>query len=221
MVQPQKKRRQGDYQRGRELARTPKQELKAFDLAYTTQQVSTIAGPPNFNCLNAMINGSELYQRVGRKTYMKSLHIRGWFDATNAAAIPPDVIRMIVFYDSQPNAAASAVTDLLQNSNAAAATTVFSGLNLVNRERFKILRDQVHTFPQSIAVAGEYQNVPDTSGIFAINEFIKLKGLESVYNGTNGGTSADITSGALWIVTISQHSTDWTFNFQSRLRYYD
>ncbi len=213
----------GDYQKGRELARTPKQELKAYDVAQLTTGFNT-AGV--FTCLNAPVNGSELYQRVGRKIYMKSIHIRG-FIVNGTTSASQDMARIIVFFDSQPNAAAGTLAALLQDSNAGAATSGTSEINLVNRQRFKILRDYQMIIPPATNTAGVITNVgvyDQAEKTFAIDMFIKLKGLETVYNGTNGGTIADITSGSLFIVTLNNvagNTGNWGFTFGTRLRYYD
>lgn len=220
--QPKKKSvKTGDYQKGRELTRTPKSELKAFDIARTATNVQLVATPPAFNLLNQMINGAELYQRVGRKVYMKSLHVRGYFQ--NIATTVQDAIRIIVFYDSQANAAAPTIANLLQDSNAAAGTTAESEINLFNRARFKILRDKQFCTPAVTNTAGVLTNLNyPSNNVFEFNEFIKLKGLEAVYNGTNGGTIADITSGSLYLVTLcDQQAAGWQFIYTSRLRYYD
>lgn len=210
-----------DYQRGRELAKAPKSELKAFDIALKTNTFSTIAGPPTFDTLNAMINGAELFQRVGRKTYMKSIHIRG---AIQPNAVGNDAVgRIIVYYDSQPNAAAPVIANLIQDSNNAAATTWQSGINLFNRQRFKILRDYQVLLGSVTNAAGNAELIPDPiKNSLNVEFFIKLKGLESVYNGTNGGTIADITSGAIGLVCFGDANVgSWDFKYGSRLRYYD
>lgn len=212
-----KKAKKGDYQKGRELARTPKQEIKSFDLANVNV---TFGAAGTFTLLNVPVNGAELYQRVGRKIYMKSLHIRGQVFPNGNGGI--DFGRLIVFYDSQPNAAASNIGTLLQDSNAAAGTSVTSEINLNNRQRFKILRDMQFMLPNYASadtpnILGYQDQIMQT---FNINEFIKLKGLETIFNGANGGTIADITSGSLYICTYSNNA-NWSFNFGSRLRYYD
>lgn len=212
-----------DYQKGRELNKTPKSELKAFDIAEIASVFKLVGTPPTFNTLNAQINGAELYQRVGRKTYMKSLHIRGYI--SNIITTTQDMGRIIIYYDSQPNAAAPLITDLLQDSNAAAGTTAFSEINLINRQRFKILRDYQVLLPSVTNTAGVLTNLTIMDPIkesFNIDFFIKLKGLETIYNATNGGTVADITSGAIGMVCVcASNNSDWAFTWTSRLRYYD
>lgn len=209
------------YQAGRELNKTPKQELKAFDVALRTNSFSTIAGPPVFDILNAVVNGAELYQRVGRKLYMKSIHVRGVIQPSGASMEAAG--RLLVIYDSQPNAAAPLIATLLQDSNAAAATTWASEINLINRQRFKILRDTQFLFGAALNVAGQTELVPDPiRNSLNVEMFIKLNGLEAIYNATNGGTIADIASGAIFLVAIGDANVGtFNFNYTSRLRYYD
>lgn len=218
------KAKTSDYQSGRELARPSMREKKAFDLATTMLTINTIGGgPPVFVTLNACVNGAELYQRVGRKIYMKSLHIRGFVNNTSTSV--NDFARIIIFYDAQPNAAAPTIQTLLQDSNAAAATTAYSEINLINRARFKILRDYQIILPSLTNTAGVITNFALQDNLLNplnINFFIKLKGLEAEYNGVNGGTIADISSGAIFITAVSSISNDnYDFIFTSRLRYYD
>lgn len=216
-----KKKATGDYQKGRELTVQPKQELKAFDVAFSQ---TNFAQAGNFVALNTPVNGAELYQRVGRKIYMKSLQIRGFIQSS--ATSTNDLARMIVFFDAQPNTAGPAnLATLLQDSNAAAGQTAISEINLTNRQRFKILRDKQFYLPSLTNTAGVLTNVgPQDQVMQALqfNEFIKLKGLETIYNGTNGGTVADITSGSLYVVFLSLNNTNqWSAAWGSRLRYYD
>lgn len=219
---PSKKRKRvGDYQKGRELARTPKQELKAFDVTTTNTAVVAVAGGPVSVCLNTPVNGAELYQRVGRKIYMKSLHFRGVF-VPSAAAIE-QYARLIIYYDSQPNTALPAIATILQDSTAGAATTWQSEINLINRQRFKILRDyQVMLGATNAGFTTEIVPDPIVSS-YNVDMFIKLKGLESIFNATNGGTIADVASGALNFVLVGSAAADgnWDLQWSSRLRYYD
>lgn len=214
-------RRSLGYQAGRSIYRVPKTEKKAFDLAQAAISFST-AG--NFNVLNAPVVGAELYNRIGRKIYMKSVHIRGVVN--NAATSVQDVARIILFYDSQVNGATPPLAALLQDSNPAAGTTGLSEINLVNRERFKIIRDYQLYLPAVTNTAGVLTNgsvvYDPIKHTFNIDWFVKLRGLEAVYNSANAGNSGDITSGALFLCFVSNNqSNTWSFSYTSRLRYYD
>lgn len=212
------------YQAGRSVASQPKQELKAFDFALSGFNIDAAATPATVAnaALNCPVNGSELYQRVGRKIYMKSLHMRGWLQAEATGV--QDILRLIIYYDSQPNGAAPTLATLIQDSNAGAATSVLSEINLNNRQRFQILRDKDILVPSVTFTAGVLTNTnyPDSSGRLAINEFIPLKGLETVFNAGTSQTIADITSGAIGFFFISQTTDNtWLFDYTTRLRYYD
>lgn len=216
-----KRRTTGDYQAGRELPGVPKQELKAFDVALRSNVFMTVAGPPTFDVLNAQVNGAELYQRVGRKTYMKSIHIRGVIQPNAAGS--ESAVRMLLIYDSQPNKVAPLITDLLLDSNAAAGTTWASEINLINRQRFKILKDTQFLLGSVTNVAGNSELIPDPiRNSLNVEMFLKLNGLETIYNATNGGTIADISSGAIFLVCVGDaNAGSFQFNYTSRLRYYD
>lgn len=154
---------------------------------------------------------------------MKSLHIRGWLQPQASGF--EDIARIIVYYDSQSNGAAPTIQTLLQDSNVGAATSYNSEINLTNRQRFKILRDTMIHTPAYTNTAGVLTNMAPRvteGGNVIYNEFIKLKGLETIFNATNGGTIADITSGAIGIVAFcAVNNNSWYFSFGTRLRYYD
>lgn len=199
----------------------PTTELKAFDVAFTNSAF-TAAGV--YQSLNLPVNGPEIYQRIGRKIYMKSIHIRGHI--FNSSTAQQDVARVLLIYDSQSNAGVPVLANILQDSNAAAASTGLSHLNLVNRQRFKVLKDYQVTLPSVTNTANVLSNGPvlmdPIENTFNINWFVKLRGLETIFNATNGGTSADISSGNILLVTVSASAgSTWNLAYSSRLRYYD
>lgn len=210
-----RRRKRGDYQKGRETLKSSK-ELKALDTT-VNQAFKVSGGPPPISTLNYPVVGAELYQRVGRKIYMKSIHFRGV--VFNTAAAAQDFIRIVILYDANPNAAAPAYTDILQDSTAGSATSFFSHLNLTNRQRFKVLKDWHKVMPLTTAANAE-ASVPEIN-CFSLDWFIPLKGLETVYNGTNGGSIADIVTGAIVIMTYASNTNLWQLNGTFRLRYYD
>jgi len=200
----------------------PKAELKCFDnfLSMTDATAGSLA------CLNDQVQGNAFYQRVGQRTYSKSVRIKGTFQLT-AGSIRDTVIRWVLFYDGQPNSPAAFTVPLLfTDANPGAATSVFSHMNMQNRERFTILRDKIIIMPSQTVAAGlvtatgvgDYIRQP-----FSFDEYIKLDNLESIYNQTNGGTLADLTTGSLYLLVFGQAASNgaWTFTGNSRLRYYD
>lgn len=222
---PSRRGRGRGYQSGRSLYRKPQVELKAFDQSSFTNGLRTPAAGTSISpIINLPINGPELYQRVGRKIYMKSVQVTGY--VYNVATAPQSLGRILLMYDSQSNGALPVVADILSDMTAVIATSGCSHLNLNNRQRFQVLRDHKITLPAVTNTVGVLTNGPafnDTAPFrYEINWFIKLKGLEAVYNQVNGGTIADVASGALFLLFVTDAGdATWTFKGCTRLRYYD
>lgn len=171
--------------------------------------------------------GSDFNQRIGRKIVMKSVYIRGIMGAeaaitgwTPPLASPAFLARMIILIDWQPNGAVPTIADILVTASAN------SQLNANNRDRFKILKDKVYaignmdidtTATQTWAICGGQT-------VKAIKVYKKIN-IETIFNATNGGTIADINSGALYMVwigtTAAGTDTDGIANLSTRVRYID
>jgi len=113
-------------------------------------------------------------------------------------------------YDRQPNGAFPAITDILYNQNAG-ATEYAAGVNMTNKSRFSILRDlriELDTLLQEGVVLHNYTKCN------AETEF-----------GADGGTVADIRTGALYLVAftglLTGPGTITLRNCMSRIRYFD
>jgi len=196
-------------------------ELKAFDIALGDSEFRT-AG--KVELLNVPTAGTDNYNRVGRKVNAVSIHVRAAIRVFNAGAtLPRRLLRILLVWDKQTNATAPSGNDILMDSNAAAAQSTFSFTNLANRERFQILRDEFLSCPVYDATANSTQNQLDyLNPQLHIDWYVPLKGKDTIFNQVNGGTVADIQSGALFLVTYSSGPDDeWTANYASRYRYYD
>lgn len=196
-----------------------KQELKVSDITTAQYAVNTTG---TFTLLHVPILGTDYTQRIGRKTVIKSLYIRGRVLIENAQVFTAAITcaaqqpRMILFWDMQPNGAAPAVTDLLNTADST------SHLNLNNRDRFRIIKDKTFVFdPMVITAATAVANWNRT--ISDIKCYKKLTG-EVIFNGTNGGTIADINSGALymfWIGNVPAGTNDSLAVLSTRIRFDD
>lgn len=199
-------------------------ELKVADFAAVQGSVLTFSTAGTFQLLAAPIQGTGFDNRIGRKITNKSLYIKGYIQTEASQTndlidVPAQHGRMIVFVDFQPNGAAPATTDLLKTADSV------SQLNLNNRDRFKILVDKEFVFdPYGFNTA---TNVSYLSCVNQIRYFKKYKRLniETIFNGTNGGTVADITTGAIYVFFISNTALSAGLNvfatFTSRIRYSD
>lgn len=198
----------------------------------------TVAG--GFDLLNGIGEGTAGHQRVGRRVKNVALSIRGNIapnTAVGAIAHDASFIRYLVIYDKFPNGTTPNLSDLLQDVAVAGTLTndAKSGLNLINRDRFLVLRDRAHIMPAigaagATAVNQENLTIDTTSDSkYSINltEYISLKGLMSQYNTTTAVITA-ITAGSIYMICLSSQdasavntNASWIAQFTCRLRFWD
>lgn len=181
-------------------------ELKGVDqsLAITA---GNLLSTTNTNGSSFVINliqpGSASYNRVGRKTYCKSLRLRGIVNATlddnaGASGIASNVVRMVVVWDKQPSGALPAFDTIFGKTDqtGAESCTFQDSQRYDNTGRFQVLRDVTMNF-----VAQASMNATIAQTVTApFDEFIKLGNRESVYSGQSSPqTIADISTGALYV----------------------
>lgn len=197
-------------------------ERKVSDVSPSTISVDTTGAVQLLHC---PVPGTDMTNRIGRKTCPRSVAIRAQISITPATGGAPiadcvaQTVRWILFVDFQPSGAAPAITDLLT------AASPFAHLNLNNRDRFKVLRDKIfnmgpifygNTATQTYAV-GE-----NLCKVFKV--YKKINGIETIFNTGSAGTIADISSGALyscWIGSTAAGSTDCAAVMTSRVRFDD
>ena len=155
--------------------------------------------------LNAAVQGVTPITYVGRSLRMKSLHIR-WLGSLAATTVGSSPLRMLIVYDKQTNAATPATTAVV------AADNISSPMNLANNRRFLVLMDE------EIPCVGD-----KGPSAWFVNRYRKLN-LVTEFNTTNGGTVADITSGAIFALFWQNGNlitADPTNRLYSRIRFVD
>lgn len=177
-----------------------------------------------FTLLSAPVPGSDFTNRIGRKTLIKSVYIRGIVsceladqDGPTVGASPCQLGRMIIFADMQPNGAAPVLTDILTTASS------ISQLNLNNRDRFKIYCDKVFALNAYAYNVTANSQLASLSNSIAVKKFKKLN-LETIYNAGTAGTIADIQSGALYLLTVGNRvagTDDATATLSTRVRFVD
>lgn len=198
-------------------------EVKVADLTSASYAINSAGA---LTVLNPLVKGTDFFNRIGMKVALRSLHVNGFLNTIRNVALF-DYARIMIVYDRQPNAAFPSVATLLQDVSpaGAAASNSLSGINMVNRERFLVLMDERIYLPETDTGTGAQPGQPDpVSSTFKINRFIKLNELISMYNDTNGGTIADITTGSLFLLTFGQNaaaSEGYALQASFRLRYDD
>lgn len=112
------------------------------------------------------------------------------------------------------------MTDVLQSA------TSISHLNPNNRDRFKILWDKQFAFgPIKVDnTATQSYSWAQGPSVYSVKYFKKLN-LEMIFNAGSAGTIADVTSGALYLLTIGTTAagtnTDADFIVTTRVRFDD
>lgn len=209
--------------RGARFYGRPTAEKKVSDIATATYQVNTTG---SFTLLHVPVLGTDYTNRVGRKTMQRSIGIKGRIQTEASNGLPANTsvaaqqARMIIFMDMQPNGAAPAVGDLLNSADPA------SQLNLNNRDRFRIIRDKMYSFGPyyTVSTATQAQGFVGGNQVATIKLYKKCK-IETIFNGTNGGTIADITSGAVYMFWIGSAAagtnSDCNAVVSTRVRYED
>lgn len=167
------------------------------------EPAAAFTGLTEVNCIpqDATVAG-----RIGNKVVIRSLHCK--FNLTSAAAVLGTARAMLV-YDRQPTGAFPAIASILTDLPAAAASP-FGGLNISNKSRFSVIRDEF------IPVDAAQQQV------VAKNWY--CKGRWEVEFGANAGTIGDFRTGAIYFICFSAYAAGGVItvtNQVCRSRYYD
>lgn len=156
--------------------------------------------------LNGLQLGLDFSNRIGRQITMCSIEFNGLHFVTPATGVDQQV-RTIVFIDKQTNGAAPVITDLLVSSSPNSLR------NLNGRSRFVIMMDK------RICLSASAE---DTSQVNF--KFYKRISVPAIYNAGNAGTVADIVSGSVYVITMSNIPAGVTAGSMSgrvRIRYTD
>lgn len=206
-------------------------EIKTLDNWANLAQIGTT---PQFFILNAPKTGSNFYNRIGSKINLKSLRLR--IQLRNIPAnegVDSMIVRIMIFYDRQCNGIVPATSDLIQsyNMDGVSSTDPFGGINIVNSERFLILRDEIvpiFSSNNSTSTPPSHLNYSMIDGVPKnfFDYYIKLKGLETKFQ-NNDGDEGSITTGALYLYVFSDLSTGGgnlvplKATYNARTRFYD
>jgi len=159
--------------------------------------------------LNCVQQGAASYNRVGTKIMIKSISLNACL-SINGTEPNHVVTRIMLVYDRQPNGAFPAFSSLL-SENISTVPSMYSGINMANRSRFLVLRDQVHALD------------PEQRQIVHASAYIRT-GLETQFT-SNTATVGDITTGALYLVAFADGNGAATYiamtQTRFRIRYFD
>lgn len=181
-------------------------------------------------CLNLVQQGAGIGQRIGNKISMKSIRVRLAFTQTAIANEGLTGARIMIIYDRQPNGAYPATNTILSDSlqNNTISTGIFSSnLNPNFFDRMVVLKDDfipLSSWQANLTSSNQFSATADSS--FTYDHHIKLRNLESQFNGTaNPLTIAYLNIGALYIVVygdgVANTSDPWQLRGTARLRFRD
>lgn len=209
-------------------------ELKVIDQAQSVVLgINGTGGPTGISSWNrllltAVVQGTDLTSRVGRKILLKSWYFRCHLATSEVAAASygAGLTRFVCVYDKQANGAAPTISDVLgAGVTGTAAPDVTTPINLNNRERFIVLMDKaVYTGGGINTAAGIPSLATERQDVF-IKKFKKLD-LPVVFNNQNTGTIADTNTGAIhmFVGTTTEATAapqGPVCEYLSRLRFYD
>lgn len=174
--------------------------VESKHLEYTANTTSSTTAA--FVLINGSVPGDSGESREGQSILLQSVLLR--YIVTLHASATATLHRVIVFIDSQPNAAVPGAADILDT-----ATNVLSPINITYGARFKILRDIMRTV--------------DTNNLIVnVNEFIKIERTHTKFNAGTAGTVADISTNSLYVLHMSSEGTNVpVFDYFVRTRFID
>lgn len=183
-------------------------EKKNLDVNSTVTPTNALVAPTATTLLNLIPLGTGPSGRIGRKVSLTSLTFRYHFQPGSQ----PGETRILAVYDKQPNGAFPAALDVFSTISMSALQ------NLSNSDRFMVL------FDEYIFREAGYAYIAGTATPSFANKIVRKFNppLQMQYNDVNGGTIADISTGAIYffIVTLSA-GTIGNIQFVSRCRYTD
>lgn len=168
--------------------------------------------------LNCLQTGTGMSQRIGNKVSMKSLAL-SFTLVSNGGLSPAEYLtyRYLVVLDKQVNKTAPNISDILQDQGqdlALSNTSSNTGFNIVNKDRFWIIRDR----------RGVVDNTLQSTKI--CSEYIKLNTDVMFSGNATPPTIAQITTNAIYFIIFEDYSASQTsainiLDFHARLRYND
>lgn len=206
----------------------PGQEIKGID--HPSVAVPVVFDPATVGtAFNIILAGAAAYNRIGRKVNLKNINLHYNLVTQGSLGSKATYVRVVLVYDRQTNGAAPPWSLVFAATDGSGTVTsdVFSPVNLSNRDRFEILRDDHYMVPDIPALEAP---TPDTCGFTPTmdelkrHHFVPLTGRDTVYS-ASGGTVGDVSTGGLFFFVLggtdSSTNGTWKVRVDARLRYYE
>lgn len=201
----------------RQFGRPAIQEVKSCDMVLAAGAVlilpAAVAGAEPAAAYTGLTETNLIRQdatvagRIGNKVVIKSVQVTAHFNVL--AVANSGSIRAMLVYDRQPNGAFPILTDIIIAQPAGAASPL-SGINIANKSRFQMVRDQY------FCINGGGESSKTLS--------MYCKGRWEVEYGANAGNIGDFRTGAMYFIAfyLTAIAVAPTLSFlHVRNRYYD
>lgn len=191
----------------------PRGEIKTLDFLKTTLPAVNSGHTSEIIPMNLMSQGTAFYQRVGNRVTGKSVEAWGQIHNASTAAVP---VRLLCFYDSQPNGVSPAASDVLKDVgyDGSSTTNAMAGRNSTTTTRFRSLWDRYFVLQLSSS--------PDTN-FASFNFWLPVTKYKFQWKNT-GATISDVSTGILYFMILADvpaAAGDVNVIFSSRFRYTD
>lgn len=205
-------------------------ELKGMDTLIDYPTIASTTGTNDqITTLNLIQAGTGSWNRIGRKSTLKSVRLTGWVTVNHyrtAGDWQPNIVRLILVWDKQPAGAAEPLFSDIFGQTSQAGTETSTWWNQPKYDtmsRFTVLKDWTY---ESTAEAGVAADADVFRRNFHVDCFVRLPNLETTFSGQSSPmTIADINNGALYFIARTRinigTSTDANLTLQSRVRYLD
>lgn len=197
---------------GRDYRPRMRVERKFVDSGQIVTACDTTGG---ITLINVIPQGATTSNRIGKRCFLKSVQIHGFF-YTGTTAIINNLCALLVLDRQSNGAAIPAITDIMVSVNA----NEFA--NDAKIPRYKILRrwDTVVSGLTLAAASAPMNDCPSCN----INDFVKLD-FEMEFNTTaTTGVQSTIEKGAIYMVTMGSApagTTAGSFQYYTRTRFED
>ncbi len=190
------------------------QEVKFLDTTINDAAV-TMTGQVS-NSFNLIVRGDGDSERIGRKVWIKSIHVRFEYflpQQTNQADIGVgDQLRIMMIQDKQANGAPSTVLNILETA------VKESYRNLANSSRYRVFYDRNVVLNRRVAVTDGTNTSTSPTVIGHFEKYTRINTVPIEFDGATGALS-EIRSNNFFMLFISQVGVIGVQNSLVRIRY--
>lgn len=184
---------------------------KHYKLTQTATLGATSAAPA-LVLLNGLSRGDTVQDRTGDCVNLGKGHVSGFLHTAGTGVINAFDARLLVILDSQPNTAALTAA-ILFGSATPTPQQMYNFNNYDFFKRFTVLHDEKISLNDNMTYDGN--SFQPTQNSRPIDFGWDCKQFKADYAGGNAGTIADIRSGSIYMVLITNNSTGLNLNYDA------